>query len=82
MTTDPTLSMILAAARTLTAMLGGFAIARGWITSDQVAQISGAVVVLATAGFAIYSQYRNKQHVATALATPVPASTPATTPAS
>ena len=71
MTTDPTLSMILATIRTLTAMMGGFAIAKGWITSDQVTQISGAVVVLATAGFAIYSQYRNKQHVAVALATPV-----------
>ncbi len=77
MSTDPTLPMILAGARTLTAMLGGFAIARGWLTSDELAQLSGAVVVLATAGFAIYSQYRNKQHVAAALAAPAPAATEA-----
>ena len=73
MKTDPTLSMILAGMRTLTAMLGGFAIAKGWMNADQVTQVSGAIIVLATAGFALYSQYRNKQHVAVALALPAPA---------
>ena len=72
MNTDPTLSMILAVARTLGAMVGGYAIAKGWITSDNLTQISGGLVVVVTAGFAAYSQYRNKQHVAQALATPVP----------
>lgn len=71
MTTDPTLSMILSAVRTLAAMLGGLAIAKGWATSDQMASISGGLVILVTASFGIYSQYRNKQHVAIALATPV-----------
>ena len=73
MNTDPTLSMILAGMRTLTAMLGGFAIAKGWTTSDQVAQISGAFVVLVTAGFALYSQYHNKEHVKAALEMTPPA---------
>ena len=81
MNTDPTFAMILAATRTLTAMLGGFAIAKGWITSDQVTQVGGALVVLVTAGFALYSQYRNKQHVALALATQPPAAAASTQPA-
>jgi hypothetical protein len=72
MNTDPTLSMILAGMRTLTAMLGGFAIAKGWITSDQMTQVSGAVVVLATSGFALYSQYHNKENIKVALAMPPP----------
>ncbi len=67
MNTDPTLSMILATTRTLTAMVGGFAIARGWATSDQVAQMGGALVVFVTGGFAIYSQYRHKQDIKGAL---------------
>jgi small neutral amino acid transporter SnatA (MarC family) len=74
--------MVLAGARTLTAMLGGFAIAKGWITSDQVTQISGAIVVLATSGFALYSQYHNKQNIKTALAMEPPAAQAATEPAS
>jgi hypothetical protein len=72
MNTDPTLSMLLAGLRTLTAMLGGFAIAKGWITSDQVTQISGAIIVLATSGFALYSQYHNKENIKVALAMPPP----------
>ena len=86
MNTDPTFAMILAGTRTLTAMLGGFAIAKGWMTSDQAAQTGGAVVVLITTGFALYSQYRNKQHVKIALTmTPAggasPSASAATTPA-
>ena len=72
MNTDPTLAMVLAGMRTLTAMLGGFAIAKGWITSDQATQISGAIVVLATSGFALYSQYHNKANIKLALAMPPP----------
>jgi hypothetical protein len=72
--------MLLAGIRTLTAMLGGFAIAKGWITSDQVTQISGAVVVLATSGFALYSQYHNKANIKLALAMPPPATAAITEP--
>jgi hypothetical protein len=70
--TDPTLSMALAGVRTAAAMAGGFAMAKGWVTSDQATQISGALVVLVTAGFALYTQYRNKQHIKIALAMPPP----------
>jgi hypothetical protein len=81
MNTDPTLSMILAGTRTLTAMLGGFAIAKGWASSDQVTQISGAILVLATTGFALYSQYHNKANIKVALAMPPPATQGAVEPA-
>ena len=81
MNTDPTLSMLLAGMRTLTAMLGGFAIAKGWVTSDQMTQISGAIVVLGTSGFALYSQYHNKQNIKIALAMPPPAPQAAAEPA-
>ncbi len=64
---DPTLPMVLAASRTLVATLGGFAIARGWVGQDQASQMGGAIVVLITGAFAIYSQFRSKQHLANAL---------------
>ena len=73
--TSPTLPAIYAAVRTLVAMAGGFAIARGWATADQVGEIAGAVAVLVTAGLAITSQVHNKRDVAQALALPPQAPT-------
>lgn len=70
MNTDPLVSSILSAVRTVIAFGGGFVVARGWLTSDQLAQVGGLLATAIPLAFGIWSQIRNKQAVRDALALP------------
>lgn len=68
--TNPLLSSILSAVRTAIAFGGGFVVARGYLTSDQLAQIGGILATAIPLAFGIWSQIKNKADVKTALAMP------------
>lgn len=70
MNTDPLVSSILSAVRTALAFGGGFVVARGYLTSDQLAQIGGLLATGIPLAFGIWSQIKNKRDVKAALALP------------
>lgn len=52
----PNSEQTFGALRTLVAFLGGLAVARGWISADQMTQIGGAIVTLGILGWSIWSK--------------------------
>ena len=61
--TNPTGSMALSALRSLGAFVGGWLVAKGYVTHQQLLEIAPALGTLAVAGFGIYSQWKHKQDV-------------------
>ncbi len=70
MDTNPLLASILSAVRTALAFGGGFVVAHGWLTNDQLAQIGGLLATAVPLAFGIWSQIKNKRDVKAALALP------------
>ncbi len=44
--------------RAVLAAIGGSLVSQGYVTEDQVNQITGALVVVAVAGWSVYSNYK------------------------
>lgn len=63
--TDPTLGMILSAGRTLGAFVGGWLVAKGYVSHQQLLEIGPALGTLAVAGFGMYSHWKAKQELKT-----------------
>lgn len=75
--TDPTtgqpgLNLTNAASmiRMVIAILGGWLIGKGWITNEQLTEISGAAVILIPAIWAVWKNYNTHKALKDAIAAP------------
>ena len=69
-------SILLGLARNGAALAAGWLGTHGYITGDQTAQVSAALLALASAGLTIVDKFVVKNKIAVALATPAPTQGP------